>query len=153
MSLTGPASADAIQWLQELADYQRTAADELIGSGLSYEQAAEAWLSNIGPGTTAPFGAGTAGPGLFDNVKNEINKLVCGDDSYADLRKQTAETWEKYKPGVLMVVSAAIGAALGVAAVVLVPAVALLLAAVAAIGVNAWCASRKPASDTADISE
>jgi hypothetical protein len=129
-------------WINELLPYQQGSVRELLQGGQDYEEAAKAWLTNIGAGANAPFGSNTAGPGLFDNLKTEFNKLVCGDPAYADLRKQTAETWEKYKPGILMTIAAAIGAALGVAAVVLVPAVALLLTALSTVGVNAWCATK-----------
>ena len=135
-------SPDADLWWQELPAFQRTSINEMISSGLSYEEVAETWLSTTGAITNAPFGGVTAGPGLFENIRNEINKLVCGHESYDDLRKQSAETWEKYKPGVLMGVAGAIGAALGVAAVVIVPVVALLLAAVVKVGVNAWCQTK-----------
>jgi hypothetical protein len=129
-------------WLTDLPSYQSRTIKELLQSGLSYEEAAAAWVGQIGAGTNAPFGTATAGPGLFENLKKEFNKLICGDPEYDKVRRDAATTWNKYKSGVTMTIAAAVGAVLGVAAVVLVPAIALLLAAASKVGLNAWCATQ-----------
>lgn len=126
-------------WLNELPDYQRKTLMEILASGHSYEQAAEIWLSTIGSQSNAPFGSISTGPGIFQALKIEIKKLVCGDDSYNDLREKIDVTWSNYKPGILAAICMVIAPVIGVSSVIILPAVAMLLEAILKVGVNSWC--------------
>jgi hypothetical protein len=143
LELEGFSSPDAFA---EVPSYQRQTLDDLLASGMTHEAVGAVWLDQIGASTNAPFGTGTTGPSLFENFKMEFNKLLCGDDKYKKVRTDASGKWKEYKSGVVLSIAAAIGNALGTAAIVLVPAVALLLSAALEVGLNAWCATYAPES-------
>jgi hypothetical protein len=79
-------------------------------------------------------------PGLWDRVKREVRDLICGTSKkYADLRRRFAQLSNKSQSAIVSIIAAAIGANLGVAAGILVPLIALALAAFLAVGKNAYC--------------
>lgn len=129
-------------WLGELPAYQMSTVADLVRQHGDLEAAAVGWASAAGATANAPFGAVTTGPGLFENIRSEFAKLVCGEESYADLRKQFSDTWDKYKTGVVAAVSGIIGQTLGAAPAVIMPVIALLFTTLARVGANAWCSTR-----------
>ena len=100
------------------------------------------WVSRVGPENTFSFGVGGAAGNFFEQVKNEFNKFICGDESYEDLRKKVKEYWKKNNPCVVTTIAIVIGSKISIAAAVLTPVIALLLAAASQIGLAAWCAGK-----------
>jgi hypothetical protein len=131
-------------WWSDLPGYQTTIIRELLASGMSETEAAELWLSRVGPDNNFAFGAGSPGANFLASVQTEFRKFLCGDAQYEQLRQQANETWNGMKIPVVAAIAAGIGATVGVAAAVIMPVVALLLTAAAKIGLNAWCNLPQP---------
>lgn len=131
-------------WIEVIPPYSINTVREILSTGLSYEDAANAWLSSRGVEQNAPFGtANSSGKSFFDSVRAEFSKLVCGDPNYKDIRADVAKYWDQQKTVVVSTVAAFIGSQVGIAAAVLMPVIALLFAAAASMGVQAWCAMDK----------
>lgn len=135
-------------WVESLPKYQQTVINELLASGLDEEAVAETWLSRTGPDNNFGFGAGAASANYLASVKVEFRKLVCGDPIYETLRKEAAKIWNGSKYSVVSVIAIGVAAQIGVAVAVITPVVALLLAAVGKVGLNAWCNMPPPPSAT-----
>jgi hypothetical protein len=77
---------------------------------------------------------------LWERVKNEIHILLCTDDTkYAELRRKLSIKGS-YTPTLIVdMISVAVGANVGAAAVAVVPLVALCLFGVLQVGKNAYC--------------
>lgn len=75
----------------------------------------------------------------FPAIKAEFAKLLCGHADYEDDRERAEGLWNTGKDYVLMAISAAIGASLGVAAAIILPIVTFLLYLASKMGVNVWC--------------
>ncbi len=73
-------------------------------------------------------------------IKAEFAKLLCGHKDYDDDRKRAGDLWSTGKDAVLMAISGAIGAVLGMTAVVVLPFVTFLLILASKIGLKTWCA-------------
>jgi len=126
-------------WVESLPAYQRTVIAELLASGLDEEGVAETWLSRTGPDNNFGFGAGPASSNYLASVKGEFRKLICGDPSYETLRQDAQKIWDGSKFSIVSAIAIGIAAHIGVAVAVITPVVALLLAAVCKVGLNAWC--------------
>lgn len=135
-------------WIESLPAYQRAVIDELLASGLTEEGAAETWLSRTGPDNNFGFGAGATSANYLASVKSEFRKLVCGDQTYEALRKEAEKIWNGTKYSIVSAIAIGIAAQIGVAVAVIIPVVALLLAAVGKVGLNAWCNMPPPPSAT-----
>lgn len=130
-------------WINTLPEYQASTVSLMLGSDMGYEEVAIHLLTQVGPENTAPFGPKSAQTNYFGAVKDEFGKLICGDETYDELRAQVGALWDKNKGPVALAVASAIGSQIGIAAAVLVPVIVLLLAMVTQIGRNAWCALRE----------
>jgi hypothetical protein len=83
-------------------------------------------------------GPGGGGSSLWTRVKREFRSLICTNHKrYATLRKQFASTTSQ--KALISLFSAAIGKALGVAAIAAAPFVVLCLATILHIGKEAYC--------------
>jgi hypothetical protein len=133
---------DPRSWLEAIPSYQSSTVIELLKSK-SYEEAADVWLSSNGPESNAVLGTIPVGGSFFQNVRTELSKLICGDPDYERVRADAAKIWNGGKTSIVSIFSAFVATKIGVAAVVVAPAVALLLAAASKVGTTAWCASRK----------
>lgn len=128
-------------WLEALPGYQKVRARELAGPSGDYEGAAQRWLT-AKPEHTASFGASTS-PSIFkDKLWEELERFLCGDPAYEEQRRGLLEQKPVIRSYVVGVISAAIAPALGASGVFLAPAVALLLASIGKISLNAWCKAR-----------
>lgn len=126
-------------WLSELKTYQRKHLDVLLRS-MAPEDAAEAWLSVNGPSYTSGFGAPADTKPLFNRLKSEFKKFVCGHPDYEEERKQLGGERPITKSVLIYVIGTAVAAKLGVLMALIVPAVVILLFVVGKAGRNAWCA-------------
>jgi len=133
-------------WLNDLPTFQRSAIETFLKGGLTEEEVAELWLSRIGSDQNIGFGAGTVASNYLASVKSEFRKFVCGDADYESLRLEAEKVWVGTKYPIVVLIAGVIGAKLGLAAAVISPVVALLLAAVCKIGKNAWCNMPPPVS-------
>lgn len=128
-------------WLDALPAYQKNRVEQLLNAGSGLEDVAEQWLSaNVDQ--TVPFGADIGKNIFIDKVWEEIEKFLCGAEAYEPDRVRLAKESNIIHTYFVGVVSAAIAPNLGTSAVFLAPVVALLLASVGKISINAWCQKR-----------
>lgn len=130
-------------WIGALSAHEAETIRQMEAGGTSLENIAVNWLTKAGPENTFPFGVEGVPQGLYKRIKDEIHKLICGDPSYEQLRKQIASQMKQHKGKVIGMIAAALGATIGLSAVALVPVIAIVLAIASEIGVNAWCNSSK----------
>lgn len=139
-------TGNADNWIQSLPRYQQERLKSLLSTGLTFEDAANKWLSaNVE--NTYPFGAEKKDNVFIDRILDEIRDFLCGSEEYESVRskiKSNANIVHVYFVGVL---SAAIAPKLGVAAVFLAPVVALLLASIGQISLNVWCKTKETIRD------
>lgn len=130
-------------WLTGLPAYQRESFEQLLSRGASYRDAAATWLTAT-TSQTAPFGAvaPSPGPSFLERLYTEIGDFICGSTKYKKERDDLFGKKGLARTYVVSAIAVAVSPALGLSATVLAPAVALLLASIGKIAVNAWCASR-----------
>lgn len=134
---------DPIKWVQELPEYQRDTIEKLLASGSSFDDVAQAWISASAENTyrfsaSAPVGNKGA---FLENLRKEIRAYLCGDKKYKKERdglfgeKGVARTY------VVSAMAVAIAPHLSVASAVISPLIALILASIGKVALNAWCAT------------
>jgi hypothetical protein len=135
---------DPAKWVHDLPDYQREPIQKLLADGSSFDEIAQAWISASAANTfrfaaTAPVGDKGA---FLENLRREIRSFLCGDKKYKKERdglfgeKGIARTY------VVSAMAVAIAPHLGVASAVIAPLVALVLASLGKVALNAWCATQ-----------
>lgn len=138
---------EPIKWVQELPEYQRDAIEKLLANGSSFEDVAQAWISASAENTYRFAAAAPVGnKGAFlENLRKEIRAFLCGDKKYKKERdglfgeKGIARTY------VVSAMAVAIAPHLSVASAVISPLIALLLASIGKVALNAWCATQNEA--------
>lgn len=136
------------KWIAELPEFQREPLQKLLKSGLSYDQIAQSWLSASAENTyrfsaTSPAGKKDA---FLDSLKAEVRAFLCGDKKY---KKERDGLFGERGQGRIFVVSAiavAIAPHLNVAAPVIAPLIAITLASIGKITINAWCSAQRDAT-------
>lgn len=139
-------AANPKKWVEELPPYQSRSINELLDKGVPFDDVAQRWLTASAAntfrfGTVTPTGDKSA---FLTNVKAEVRAFLCGDKKYA---KERAGLFGEKAPTRAIVISSlavAIAPHIGVTAVVLAPIIALILASLGAIAINAWCAATAP---------
>ncbi len=133
-------TGDLNGWVSELKAYQSISVSKLLAEH-SAEETIKLWLSADGPSATIPFGGpgGSSPEPFFDRFKEEFRKFICGDPAYDKFREQLLAETPIAKSIYVSVISAGLGAALGYAATLLAPAVAIMLHLVGTMGINAYC--------------
>lgn len=130
-------------WIDAIPAAQRGVIQGMLDAGKTEQEIAELWLNRIGPELNVGFGAGASIATYFSNFRDEIDAFVCGDPRYANERGQAAAIWEKQgRNGLVALVAGCIATNIGLAAVALVPIVALFLSLVGKMGVGAYCKTR-----------
>lgn len=128
-------------WLEALPSYQKEIVSELLASK-SHEEAALAWLE-ASVDNTSPFtGQPKPEKKFLPLLKKEIHKLLCGNPDYAAERNelvQLTQTQEN-KTAIVSMISALIGAKVGLAATFIAPAIVIIFMMIAKTSLNAWCA-------------
>lgn len=138
---------DPIKWVQELPEYQRDSIEKLLASGSSFDDVAQAWISASAENTYRFAAAAPVGnKGVFlENLRKEIRAFLCGDKKYKKERdglfgeKGVARTY------VVSAMAVAIAPHLSVASAVISPLIALVLASIGKVALNAWCATQNDA--------
>lgn len=129
------------KWLDALPNYQKDIISELLASN-SHEDAAVAWLE-ASIGNTSPF-SGQPQPEkkFFALLKKEVHKLLCGNPEYAAERNELTQLIQspENKTAIVSMVSALIGAKVGLAAAFVAPAIVIIFMIVAKTSLNVWCA-------------
>ncbi len=144
-------AGDPSEWLSCLPNYIKPSVEELLRQGKSFTDAAQVLLAARAE-HTHPFGAPSPqkdGNLFLQNLVQEIENFLCGDSRYESERTKLFGESGLVKTYVVSAISVAIAPALGVSAVVLSPAIALILASFGKITISAWCASRKQAKQNA----
>lgn len=132
-------NADLNEWVSELKTYQTNTITELLSDNNS-EETIKLWLSANGPTSTIPFGGDNESSEPFlERFKEEFKKFVCGDEAYEEYRNKLTAEVPIAKSVYISVISVALAQVIGFTAALLAPAVAILLHAVGAAGVHAWC--------------
>jgi hypothetical protein len=134
---------DPDKWVVELPEFQRAAIQELRAAGSSYEDIAQAWITASAENTyrfsaSAPVGDKGA---FLDNLRSEIRAFLCGDKKYKNERDGLFGEKGLARTYIVSTMAVAIAPHLSVASAVIAPLVALVLAGVGKIALNAWCAS------------
>lgn len=130
-------------WIKDLPAFQRSSIAQLMADGRTYEDVAQAWLT-ASANNTYKFSAGSPvgdKNSFLKSVKAELRAFLCGDKKYKTEREGL---WGERSPARTLVVSSiavAIAPHINVAAAVLAPVIAVLLASLGKITLNAWCAA------------
>ncbi|MEU6849917.1 hypothetical protein ABZ901_08315 [Actinacidiphila alni] len=137
-------------WLSELPRYQQSTIADMLGSGLSFEQAASAWLSGAVAETTAPFGVGSVAKLYFESFLDELHDYLCVGKNYEEERKKLLNGIKPGQTGAVVWISTEIAPRLDGAPSFVAPAIALSLCMIAKMGLGAWCRlqSERRNSDT-----
>ena len=134
---------EPIKWIHELPAYQRETIDQLLFKGASFEDVAQAWISASAENTyrfsaTAPVGDNGE---FFVNLKREVRAFLCGDKKYKKERDGLFGEKGLARTYVVSAMAVAIAPHLSVASAVISPLIALILASIGKIALNAWCAT------------
>jgi len=135
---------DPIKWVQELPEYQRDTIERLLASGSSFDDVAQAWISASAENTYR-FSASTpvGNKGAFlENLRKEIRAYLCGDKKYKKERDGLFGENGVARTYVVSAMAVAIAPHLSVASVVISPLIALILASIGKVTLNAWCATQ-----------
>ncbi|WP_417367065.1 hypothetical protein [Flavobacterium beibuense] len=130
--------------LDLIPNYQKEILTELLEeSNQDYIKVAEIWLSS-NSSQTAKFGSLQNNSKLYiEKLWDEIEKFLCGSESYSEERKKISSNSEQGKKYIISIMSAAIGSNLGVAGTFIAPVIILVLSSIGKMAVNAWCELRK----------
>lgn len=132
------------KWIEELPAFQRSAIQELLAKGSSYEQIAQTWITASAENTyrfsaTSPVGDKGA---FLENLKAEVRAFLCGDKKYKAEREGLFGEKGLARTYVVSAMAVAIAPHLSVASAVIAPLIALVLASLGKIALNAWCATK-----------
>lgn len=133
-------------WIESLPKYQQDRLNSLLSTGISPEEAANKWLSaNVE--NTYPFGAEKKDNVFIDRILDEIRNFLCGSEEYESVRSKISSNGNIVHAYFVGVLAAAIAPKLGLAAVFLAPVIALLLASIGQVSLNAWCKTQEASKD------
>jgi len=135
---------DPDKWVADLPEFQRAAIQELRSTGASYDDVAQAWITASAEHTyrfsaSAPVGDKRA---FLDSLRKEVRAFLCGDEKYKKEREGLFGEKGLARTYVVSTMAVAIAPHLSVASAVIAPLIALVLASVGKIFLNAWCNSR-----------
>jgi hypothetical protein len=135
-------TSDADSWVASLPLYQRRSIIEMRGKGASYDEIASTWIA-AGASNTAPFSSGNPpppDPNFLDKLRLEVRAYLCGDKKYDEDRKQLLAGGKEIHAYVVSGMSLAIAPYLGATGIIIAPVIALVLAGIGKMSLNAWCA-------------
>lgn len=132
--------------ISSLEQYQSDLVKELLDNSQGdCLLAADKWLTaNISQ--TVVFGGDGKKKNIFrDKLFEEVEKFVCGcdDGRYDKEREELGNNADYAKETIISVISASIGAQLGVAGTFIAPAIVLIFQSLGKIVINAWCEAQK----------
>lgn len=132
---------EPIKWVRELPIYQREAIENLLSTGASFEDIAQAWISASAENTyrfSASAPVGNKGE-FLTNLKREVRAFLCGDKKYKKERDGLFGEKGLARTYVVSAMAVAIAPHLSVASAVISPLIALVLASIGKVALNAWC--------------
>ncbi|WP_394686919.1 hypothetical protein [uncultured Xanthomonas sp.] len=129
------------KWIADLPEFQRAAIQELRANGATYDDVAQAWITASAEHTyrfsaSAPVGDKSA---FLDSLRKEVRAFLCGDKKYKKEREGLFGDKGLARTYVVSTMAVAIAPYLSVASAVIAPLIALVLASVGKIALNAWC--------------
>ena len=130
-------------WIAALPSYQRNTILEMRARGASYEDIASTWIA-AGASNTAPFSTGgppQPDPGFLEKLRGEIRAYLCGDKKYDKGRKQLIAGGKEIHAFFISGMSVGIAPFVGASSIVIAPLIALMLATIGKVSLNAWCAN------------
>ncbi len=135
---------DPDKWVADLPEFQRLVIQELRANGATYDDVAQAWVTASAENTyrfsaSSPVGDKRA---FLDSLRKEIRAFLCGDKKYKKERDGLFGDKGLARTYVVSTMAVAIAPHLSVASAVIAPLIALVLASVGKIAVNAWCNSQ-----------
>jgi len=135
---------EPVKWIQELPPYQRDSIEKLLSDGASFDDVAQAWISAAAANTyhfaaSAPVGSKGA---FLESLKYEVRAFLCGDKKYKKERDGLFGEKGLARTYVVSALAVAIAPHLSVASAVIAPLIALILASIGKVALNAWCASQ-----------
>lgn len=138
---------DLEYWLNILKPFQRNTIKKLLQANDNDEEtAARLWLSSFGPINTVTFGGlpSAASPkNYFQCLKEEINKFICGNESYEEDRGKILNGVKVINVGMATKIASVLAPIVGVSIAIITPPVVLMLHAIGKLSVNAYCAMVK----------
>ena len=129
-------------WLSAIPRYVQVTVAALRDDCEQPEDIARIWLTSRGPRNVAGLGSRNQAS-FYESFSDEMEKLICGDEKYESDRRKIAKEFTGAHTYVVAAIAAAISPVIGAAAPLLAPAVAMILVAIARVGVQAWCESKK----------
>lgn len=144
---------EPVKWIQELPSYQREVIETLLANGSSFDEVAQSWISASAEHTYRFSAGATVGnKGAFlENLKKEVRAFLCGDKKYRNEREGLFGEKGIARTYVVSAMAVAIAPHLTVASAVISPLIALVLASIGKVALNAWCATQndvQPGSQT-----
>lgn len=135
--------SDPDEWVAALPEFQREAIQALRAAGASYDDVALAWVTASAENThrfsaSAPVGEKQA---FLNNLKKEVRAFLCGDEKYKTERDGLFGDSGVVRTYVVSAIAVAIAPHLNVAVPIIAPLIALFLASIGKIALNAWCVS------------
>lgn len=130
-------------WLDILKPYQKKTIKTLLEKNDNDEEkVAQIWLSSAGPINTATFGglaSSSPNKNYFQCLKDELNKLICGNNTYLEEKKQILEKGNLINVCASSQIAIFLSPVIGVSVPILTPAIVLMLHVISKISVNAYC--------------
>ena len=134
-------------WLDVLKPYQRNTIKVLLDKNDNDEEkVAQIWLSSGGPINTATFGglpSSTSNKNYYQCLKDELNKLICGDDTYVEEKKRILEKSNLINVCAASQIALFLSPIIEVSVPILTPAIVLMLHVISKVSVNAYCSMIK----------
>jgi hypothetical protein len=126
------------EWFLCLETYQKTSLMEMQLDVTQYEAIAEEWL-NCNISQTAQFGTQEKGKIFLGNIKKEVIKFICDDNSYTEEKNKLKEQPVLNRTLVVSTMSAGIASFIGSNAALITPVIVLVLMAFGKMTKNALC--------------
>ena len=141
------------QWVTQLPAYQSESIAELVDAGTTYDNIALLWLTTTAQNT---FGLSASQQDkskstLLANVKAEVRAYLCGNPKYKKERDRLFGEKGVARNYVVSAMAVCIAPHIDMAGPVLAPIIALVLASIGKIIVNAWCDTDEKADGTQQI--
>lgn len=128
------------EWLDVLKPYQKSRIEALVAQGHDYEGVAEIWMGTALK-ENSPFSAQPDQNRYYEQLVKEIRKFLCGNSEYDENRQQLLEATQGLtgREQFVSVISAVLGAKLGLAVAFIAPVIVLCIIVACKMSVNAWC--------------
>lgn len=132
---------DSNSWIETLPIFQKKIIFQLLEKGHGFDVILNDWLTTASS-NTAPFsGSDPKIPaGFLDNFMREVKAFICGDAKYEKEREKLKEYGAGAQLTFVSIMATAIAPHLGgLSAAAISPIIALALASLGKVSLNAWC--------------